>query len=402
MTTLDTSDLDRWIGVPLTGGDIVEDIHVNDIRRWAQGMQNPYPLHHDREWAEASRFGDIVSAPSFTVNTTWGHGAEPSIQGIVPGTHMLFGGDEWWFYGPRIRAGDVIRCEKMLFDYVQKETAFAGPTIFSRGDTTYVNQKGQLVAKQRSTSIRYLAEEAAKRVAEDESVEPEWSDEQIHLIEEEKMDYYKSYLDLGHDRRLIVSVGEKLPRRPIGPHTTQTFTTEWRSYLFTVWSATNYDYIETESTTEKAGWLPEMTKDFEGGKIDPARTDGLYLGPSRGHTQTRYAKLVGMPRGYGYGASMGAWILDYVSNWGGEWADIQHANLKYRAPALTGDLTYLDGEVTHVDFDRRNSRPLVTIRISMSNQLGAVLAVGEVTTLLPSETAPVGEQVSVRSKVESD
>ena len=102
-----------------------------------------------------------------------------------------------------------------------------------------------------------------------------------------------------------------------------------------------------------------------------------------------------MPRGYGYGASMGAWILDYVSNWGGEWADIQYANLKYRAPALTGDVTYLDGEVTKVDVDRQTSRPLVTIHLSMSNQLGDVLAKGDVTTLLPSETAPEEERATV-------
>ena len=44
---LDTSDVDRWIGVPIGGGEISEDIDVNDIRRWAQGMQNPNPLLFD-------------------------------------------------------------------------------------------------------------------------------------------------------------------------------------------------------------------------------------------------------------------------------------------------------------------------------------------------------------------
>jgi acyl dehydratase len=101
--------------------------------------------------------------------------------------------------------------------------------------------------------------------------------------------------------------------------------------------------------------------------------------------------MIGMPRSYGYGASMGAWILDYVSNWGGEWADIQHSDMKYRAPALTGDVTYLDGEVTEVDYDRKSSRPRVNIRVSMTNQLGALLAAGDVQILLPSETDPEPE-----------
>ena len=41
--------------------------------------------------------------------------------------------------------------------------------------------------------------------------------------------------------------------------------------------------------------------------------DGLYRGPSRGHTDDEHAQLIGLPRAYGYGASMGAWVLDYAA-----------------------------------------------------------------------------------------
>ena len=51
-------------------------------------------------------------------------------------------------------------------------------------------------------------------------------------------------------------------------------------------------------------------------RVNPELTDGAYYGPSRGHLQPRWAQHVGMPRGYGYGASMGAWILDYVAGVG--------------------------------------------------------------------------------------
>ena len=101
-----------------------------------------------------------------------------------------------------------------------------------------------------------------------------------------------------------------------------------------------------------------------------------------------------MPRSYGYGVSMGAWVLDYVSNWGGEWTDLVHSNVKYRSAALSGDVTYLDGEVTAVDYDRRSGRPHVTVRVTMSNQLGAVLASGDVEALLPSETEPAPERTT--------
>ncbi len=379
--TLDTSHVDKWVGVPLGGGQLKEPIHVNDIRRWAQGMQNPNPLYYDERYAAESRFGEILASQSFTVCTTVGHGATPAIQGNIPGTHMLFGGDEWWCFGPPIRPGDVIRSERMLFDYVVKETKFAGPTMFSRGDTTYINQNGEIIARQRSTSIRYIAEEARKRAAFTDTKDPEWTDEQKAELEERKMEYYRSFLDLGHEKRLFVKVGEKLPTRVIGPHTIMSFTTEWRSYLMTVWGSS---FEEGESSTMKAGWIPEMSRDEEGAKVDPANADGLYKGPSRGHVQPRYAQLIGMPRGYGYGASMGAWIIDYLSNWAGEWGFVVHSDMKYRSPALTGDVTYLNGEVTDLQYDERSGEPIATVRVSMTNQKDEVMAGGSAEVRLPS------------------
>jgi len=78
---LDTSDVDRWIGRPLGGGMLKDPIHPNDIRRWAQGMQNPNPLYYDEEWAASGRWGRLVAPQSFAVCTDTSHGAGPAIQG---------------------------------------------------------------------------------------------------------------------------------------------------------------------------------------------------------------------------------------------------------------------------------------------------------------------------------
>ena len=383
---MDTSEVDQWIGVPLGGGFMKEDVHVNDVRRWAQGMQNPNPLYYDERYAAESRFGGIPAPLSFTVCTDDSHGAAPAIQGHIKGTHMLFGGDEWWFFGPRVFPGDRMRQERQLFDYKLTMTGFAGPTMFSRGDTTYVSQRGELVAKQRSTSIRYFADQAREKGQFSKQTEQGWEDEKLQQIEKQKFDYYHSFLDLGHERRLFVSVGDELPTRPIGPHTIMSFTTEWRSYLMSVWGT--FQDSGLPSSLNRAGWLPEMSRDMEGLKIDPSQADGLYKGPSRGHVQPRYAQLIGMPRGYGYGASMGAWILDYLTNWGGEWSDLMHSRMTYRWPALTGDMTYLNGEVTQLDHNHPSGRPLATVRVSMTNQRGEEMAFGDAEMLLPTESLP--------------
>jgi acyl dehydratase len=133
------------------------------------------------------------------------------------------------------------------------------------------------------------------------------------------------------------------------------------------------------------------TKEFAGHegdrnleRTDPERTDGAYYGPSRGHLQPQWARKVGMPRGYGYGASMGAWVLDYVAAWGGEWASITHADVKYRSPALTGDASFISGTVTGVREERRRVQ-VADIDVVINNQNDAVQAKGSVSIQLPTE-----------------
>lgn len=384
----DTSYVDPWIGVPIGGGQMKDPIHPNDLRRWAMGMQNSNPLYYDEEYAAQpeSRWGEMLCPQSYAVVTDDSHGAAPAIQGEIPGTHMLFGGDEWWFYGPRMRPGDLIRRDRMLFDYKTTKTGFAGPTMFSRGDTNYVNQRGEFVCKQRSTSIRYLAEEARKRAKFSEEKDPEWTEDQLMEVERLKFKYFQDVQAFGHQRRLNVKVGDKLAERLIGPHTIASFTTEWRAYPFNTWHTFRPDGLPTSLL--EAGWLPEMTRDLSKAAVDPTYADGLYHGPSRGHVQQKYAQLIGLPRAYGYGASMGAWVLDYIGNWAGEWSDIMHSKVSYTTPAMTGDLTKLNGEVVSVKEDVMTGQPMCVVQVRMSNQNDDTLAKGHAEVRLPTADKP--------------
>jgi acyl dehydratase len=374
---LDTTDVDRWLGVPLQRLQPRYPITESDIGRWAQGMQNPNPLYYDPEFAAASTFGGIVAPQSFTVAAGDGHGATPAVQGRVPGSHMLFGGDEWWFFGPRIRPGDLLQRDTMLFDYRVTQTRFAGPTMFSRGDTTYINQRGELVGKQRSTAIRYLVEEAVRRSSFAENApEPFWQPEELAANDERKRAYYRSLHAKGHTATSfdVVEKGERLPERVIGPHSVASFTTEHRARPTTVWGAAYY----TDGPTGlwDAGWIGEMGRDFDRAKYDPSANDGLLEGASRGHVHPEHAQLIGMPRAYGYGSSMGSWILDYIENWAGEGGWTGHLLAQYRNPAFVGDITILTGEVKEIVVPPHGSgRPFVTVDVEMRTQSDAMMAV---------------------------
>jgi acyl dehydratase len=378
----DTSDVDRHVGQPVGGGQLKEPVSVTDIRRWVQAMQYPNPLHFEDEVAAASVFGRIVAPQSFTICCDVGHGAGPAIVGNIPGTHMIFGGDEWWFAGPRIYPGDLLRMKRRFVDYKVSETKFAGPTMFSRGETLYTNQRGERVAKQWSTAVRYRADVARERGFFAQAAPlPTWTEARLGAIEAQRREWIRSRAGAESPTLESVEVGQSLLTRPIGPHSLPSLASEWRGYTFTVWGST---YHEGADHLSEAGWLDEMDRDLEGAQEDPELADGLYHGPSRGHTDEDHARLIGMPRGYGYGASMGAWVLDYVAAWAGDRGLVRHSAVQYRFPAFDGDLTLLDAEVTDARYDKMLGAGLVTLEVTMTNQDGSVMAKGPVEVELPA------------------
>lgn len=381
---LDCSDLDRHMGVPIQPSRMREPFSGNDIRRWAQAMHFPSRLHYDSDFAAESRFGRLVAPQSFPVAMDDGHGSAPACVGAIPNSHLVFGGDEWWFKNTRVSAGDMLHNHRVPFDYVVKETKFAGPTCFQRGDNFYYNQEGDLVAQQRSTAIRYNPELAREMGSMEATEDPEWSDSELKKLEERKFEWIKMLHDLGHSKRYWddVQVGDALPTRVIGPHSIASFTTEWRAYLFTIWCGVKR---RTDLDIEALGFVGEMAGKEQDPVLElenPEQTDGAYIGPSRGHLFPRYARMIGMPRGYGYGASMGAWILDYLSGWAGEWGMVVHSNCSYRGPAFTGDVSIMDAKVVDkmVDGEGRN---LVQVDFTMVNQLGVKSATAKAEIELP-------------------
>jgi acyl dehydratase len=370
--TLDTTDVDRYVGQPVGGGHLKEPITVTDIRRWVQAMDYPNPRHFDEAAAAKRPLGAIVAPQSFMTCCDVGHGSVPAIVGLIPGSHVIFGGDEFWFYGPRVRPGDKIRVERKFDGYKLAETKFAGPTMFSRGDTLYANQHNDPVAKQRSTMVRYRADLArARGYFEQTAPAPTFTDAQLREFARLRAAWIRSG-ERGEGPG-EVKTGDKLPTRVVGPHTLTSFTKEFTAFIFSVWGSHYYDASYAGLDT---GWIPELLASDD--SDDPLKNLSMDEGPTSGHTNLDKAKLVGMPRHYGYGSSIGTWVLDYVAYWAGDGGFIRHSKIDYRFPVFEGDVSLLNGEVTDVRFDSLLGVPLASLQIRMTNQDGAVIASGPV------------------------
>ncbi|MFA7585215.1 MAG: MaoC family dehydratase N-terminal domain-containing protein [Novosphingobium sp.] len=372
---MDLSDVDHRVGKLIGGGQLWEPCNKTDIRRWVMAMDYVNPLHWDQNFARETRFGDIIAPQSMAVALDYGHGCAPACVGRIPGSHLIFGGEEWWWYGTHIRPGDQLFQERRFHDYKVTETKFAGPTMFSRGDTIHRNQHGGLIAKARSTAIRYLAAEAEKRGMYEamSGAKKQWTAAEVAEIDKIRRDWFMSNREGKSPHWEEVSIGDKLPRRVIGPHSIASFTTEYRAFVFNIWGSmfwTAPEGLDDPWVNQDPGWVEGFGFDEEGALIDPRLRDGLYLGPSRGHIDDSKAGEIGMARAYGYGATMAAWNTDYLAHWAGHEGFVRHAKSDFRTPAFEGDVTFIDGEVIDKIEHSEWGMPLVQLKVTMTNQDG--------------------------------
>jgi acyl dehydratase len=385
---LDLSDVDPRLGELTGGGQLWDPCASTDIRRWVMALDYPNPIHWDENFARASKFGGLVAPQSMAVALDYGHGCQPACAGCIPGSHLIFGGEEWWFYGPLVRPGDKLFQERRFYDYKVTDTKFAGPTMFARGDTLHRNQVGAPIAKSRSTVIRYLAVEAEKRgmYANALGAMKRWTNQELLEIERIRRAWLMAGREGISPRFGEVKIGDQLPTRVLGPHSIASFTTEYRAFIFNAWGSFHWyapPGVKDPWVNQDMGWVEGFSFDEEDAMIDPRKRDGLYVGPSRGHIDADKAGEIGMARAYGYGATMGAWNTDYLAFWAGHDGFVRHTKADFRGPAFEGDVTYFEGEVVAKEENSVWGVPLVTVKVKLKNQDGTTLVVSTNEVELP-------------------
>ena len=134
-----TDELQSLLNVEF--GPEVYEIEKGMVRKFAQAIDDPNPL-----WQK-------VAPPTFPAALRLEELHDKLLTAKCPLSRVLNGGSELEYY-QTINIGDVISVTGKLTSLRRREGKM-GKMLFMVVELTYKNQRGEVVAKGRNTSIRY-------------------------------------------------------------------------------------------------------------------------------------------------------------------------------------------------------------------------------------------------------
>ena len=138
------SDQDRKTLLDMSLPPVTMAVEKGHIRRFAEAIGDSNPL-----WLDETA-GGVIAPPTFLRTMITEAPAPPELE---PFPQMLDGGSDWT-YTEFVKPGDVITAVTRFASVNQRNIA-VGSAVFLLLETTYTNQRGEAVAKQRNTLIRY-------------------------------------------------------------------------------------------------------------------------------------------------------------------------------------------------------------------------------------------------------
>jgi hypothetical protein len=134
-----TAELNSLLNVDF--GPEVYEIERGMLKKFAEAIDDPNP-----RWLEEA-------PPTFPAALVPGALLHRLFNADIPLKRLLNGASELEYFQP-IKAGDVIAVTARLTRLRQMPGA-AGPTLFMFTETTYTNQRGEVVVKGKNTYIKY-------------------------------------------------------------------------------------------------------------------------------------------------------------------------------------------------------------------------------------------------------
>jgi acyl dehydratase len=136
---------------------IIFKVEEGAIQRYAEAIDDPNPLFNEPDYARKTKYGRLLAPPGFT---GWPVKAGRLSQRLLGSltkagapSRLLDGGVEFEFAEP-IGAGDLLTATTKIASMTERETKL-GKTIFTVLETTFVNERGDVALRSRSTFILF-------------------------------------------------------------------------------------------------------------------------------------------------------------------------------------------------------------------------------------------------------
>lgn len=333
----------------------------DSIRHFAEGIGDMNPLYRDEDYARKTKYGNIIAPPCYLYPIQWG---VPG--GGLTGIHGWYVGGDWEFYRP-IYAGDEFRVVGVLRELVEKQGRMGGgKTWISYDEVIYINQRGEIVGKERGHVV--MAERAAAGSAGKyrDTPKPVYSREDwakiLKMYDEEEV--------RGAEPRYWedVKVGDQVGPMIKGPLTVRDMLGWLMGAGSPFFKAHKNEYEYERRHPQALEYVQEL------GEADV---------PELVHIFDAYARTIGVERAYDYGCQRMAWLGNLFTNWMGDDGFLWKLSGDERVFNQIGDLTTFEGKVVKKYIDA--GRCCVDVENWATNQRGEPSITHNISTVvLPS------------------
>jgi acyl dehydratase len=137
-----------------------EPVDRGTIRRYCDATYEWTRIYRDEEYAKQTRYGALCAPPITVLRVPYnergmmGESAVPHVELAGQSRGGGNAGNEAEWFKP-VKLGDTITQTAYLSDLVQR-TGRSGKMVIVYGETLYVNQRGELVAKSRQGTLRQM------------------------------------------------------------------------------------------------------------------------------------------------------------------------------------------------------------------------------------------------------
>ena len=354
------------------------EVTADAIRHYAFALGDDNPLYIDAAYAASTRWGGLMAPPLFI----WTMGQRQGPASHDPGTAELMRGDPlrgvgalqadflYEFFEP-LRVGDRLHTRETLVGVFDKKSSLSTRAVHSYVGKVGYRPDGGVLFYQRGMWVRHERGEHSGEGRQPQVAPAPYSDEQLQRIDAT----YAEETRRGSEPRLWedVLVGEELPLRVRGP-LRQTDIIIWHMGWGMGGLTPAYTYrMAYEHRMRKAGM-------YTPNELNVPDT------VQRMHWEESWAKQVGMPARYDYGAIREAFLAHAVTDWMGDDGWLSSLSARHRQLNFIGDTSWIRGKVTGKSIS--DGRHEVSLELWCENQRGDVTTTGASTVVLPSRSGP--------------